>query len=267
MANRLPFRVRRHADQGFFVQISHFEGPPEYSWLTDDDHSLRIVDCSWPPCLDKIPSTVKRVSVASSDGLIDLTGLPEELSSLTLIECNQLESLDSLPANLEALTIVNCGRLQWHPELLPRGLRVLWLEDMNEIEAIGSIPRSVQTLSLEKLGSVTDLDGLPEGLQKLYLRELPEVRDLRALPENIVTLLVIGCPRVEALPFRPSIQQLILSREQGYRVYTPDGESIIEGDADGRMIRTGAGYLDLVAEVMIYMANRKKRPSTASERR
>lgn len=148
-----------------------------------------------------------------------LPHLPEEITAITIENCNKLTGLTGLPVNIKSLSVINCENLKVSE--LPPTVRELHIE-LNNSSFVHTVPEGVEHLklshcqvsgvpdsvrSLELTGRAAEtLTGVPSGLCSLSIRDYnPEyqVRIDNFISPSLQTLSLTGCSNIvlpEKLP-------------------------------------------------------------------
>ncbi|EOM2365990.1 type III secretion system effector EspK, partial [Escherichia coli] len=160
-----------------------------------------------------------------------LPQLPNEITSVTIENCNNLTTLTGLPVNTQNLSVINCEKLQitdipstvknLHIELtdspfihiIPEGIECLTVCRCH----ISGVPESVRYLEIK--GSATDsIKNVPNGLSSLSINSYNPENQARIdnlISPSLQTLSLTGCSNIilpEILP--ESVTSVTIHAEQ-----------------------------------------------------
>ncbi|EJW5133318.1 type III secretion system effector EspK [Escherichia coli] len=160
-----------------------------------------------------------------------LPQLPNEITSVTIENCNNLTILTGLPVNTQNLSVINCEKLQitdipstvknLHIELtdspfihiIPEGIECLTVCRCH----ISGVPESVRYLEIK--GSATDsIKNVPNGLSSLSINSYNPENQARIdnlISPSLQTLSLTGCSNIilpEILP--ESVRSVTIHAEQ-----------------------------------------------------
>ncbi|EIC8448433.1 type III secretion system effector EspK [Escherichia coli] len=160
-----------------------------------------------------------------------LPQLPNEITSVTIENCNNLTILTGLPVNTQNLSVINCEKLQitdipstvknLHIELtdspfihiIPEGIECLTVGRCH----ISGVPESVRYLEIK--GSATDsIKNVPNGLSSLSINSYNPENQARIdnlISPSLQTLSLTGCSNIilpEILP--ESVTSVTIHAEQ-----------------------------------------------------